>query len=120
MVKRWKIVSVSMRARPRPRDRKDEKEKREKRESRTKVILRTQEGERVKDCESNSKKEYERKKKLKEKNPYDRNENSVMDSDIKTSHLFLPMKKAIIRDIYERTYGSLITRNGMVSNGFEH
>lgn len=67
MVKRWKIVSVSMRARPRPRDRKDEKEKRKKRESRTKVILRTQGGERVKGCESNSKKEYETKKAQREK-----------------------------------------------------
>lgn len=57
-----------------------------------------------------------------EKNPYDRNENSVMDSDIKTSHLFLlRMEKLfIIRDIYEGTYGSLITRNNMLSDGFEH
>lgn len=67
MVKRWKIVSVSMRARPRPRDRKDEKGKRKKRESRTKVILRIQGGERVKGCESNSKKEYETKKSSKRK-----------------------------------------------------
>lgn len=44
-----------------------------------------------------------------------------MDPDIKTSHLFLPMKKLfIIRDICEGTYGSLITRNNMTSDGFEH
>lgn len=57
------------------------------------------------------------------RHPYDRNENSVMDADIKTSHLFLPMKKLfIIRDICEGTYGSLITGNNMTStsDGFEH
>lgn len=44
-----------------------------------------------------------------------------MDPDIKTSHLFLPMKKLfIIRDICEGTYGSLITRNNMTSDGYEH
>lgn len=47
--------------------------------------------------------------------------NSVMDPDIKTSHLFLPMKKLfIIRDICEGTHGSLITRNNMTSDGFKH
>lgn len=67
MVERWKIVSVSMRAIPRPRDRKDGKEKRKERECRSKVILRTQGGERVKGCESNSKKEYETKKAQRDK-----------------------------------------------------
>lgn len=43
--------------------------------------------------------------------------NSVMDADIKTSHLFWPMKKLfIIRDICEGTYGSLITGNNMTSH----
>lgn len=97
MVKRWKIVSVSVRARL--RDRKDKKRERESVEPRwywehkgvneSKAVRATA-------------KRNMRKKKLKEKNPYDRNENSVMDSDIKTSHLFLPMKKAFYNTWYLR------------------
>lgn len=52
------------------------------------------------------------------KSPHDQNEKQCYGRwDIKTSHLFSPMKKLfIIRDIGEGTYGSLITGNNMTSH----
>lgn len=48
--------------------------------------------------------------------------NSVMDTDIKNEPFIFANENAFYKYVIlvEWTYGSLITRNNMTSNGFEH